>query len=33
MDDAMIFHTIANAQVKERQRQEKEYGAQYLRLG
>ena len=29
----MIFHTIANTQGKERQRQEKEYGAQYLRLG
>lgn len=29
----MIFHAIANAQGKERQRQEKEYGAQYFRLG
>ena len=33
MDDAMIFHAIANAQGKERQRQEKEYGTQYFRLG
>lgn len=33
MDDAMIFHTIANAQGKESQCQEKENTAQYFRLG
>lgn len=33
MDDAMIFHAIANAQGKESQCQEKENTAQYFRLG
>lgn len=33
MDDAMIFHAIANTQGKESQCQEKENTAQYFRLG